>query len=188
MRIFILFFALALSLTGSILAKEKQAMTNKYETTVLAGGCFWGVEELFKELPGVVETNVGYTGGSADTANYHDVSSGETGHAEAVQIVFDPSKISFEKILLYFFRLHDPTTLNKQENDVGSQYRSAIFYTNEKQKEVALQVKKDISTKWKDPVVTEIVPLKEFYPAEEYHQDYLDKNPNGYRCHYLRKE
>jgi methionine-S-sulfoxide reductase len=160
----------------------------KQEIATLAGGCFWGVEELFRELPGVVETTVGYTGGSVASPTYEKVKRGDTGHAEAIQIVFDPGRISYEAILRYFFRLHDPTTKNRQGNDVGSQYRSAIFTHDDEQRRVAEAVRSEVdrSGKWKRPVVTEIVASKPFYPAEEYHQKYLRKNPGGYTCHYLR--
>ncbi len=158
------------------------------ELAVVAGGCFWGVEALIAELPGVLNTDVGYTGGSVANPGYRRVVSGDTGHAEAVRIVFDPSRLSYEDLLRYFFRLHDPTTLNRQGHDKGTQYRSAIFYQSEAQRRTAERIKAEVdaSGKWKDPVVTEIVPASDFYPAEEYHQDYLKKNPNGYTCHYLR--
>jgi peptide methionine sulfoxide reductase msrA/msrB len=154
----------------------------------LAGGCFWGVEELVRKLPGVLETTVGYTGGTTDQPNYDQVHTGRTGHAEAVQIVYDPRVTSYETILRYFFRLHDPTTSNRQGNDVGTQYRSAIFYHGEEQRQVAERVKADVdkSGKWRGKVVTQIVPAGPFYPAEGYHQDYLQKHPHGYTCHYLR--
>ena len=158
------------------------------ETATLAGGCFWGVEELFRQLPGVLDTTVGYTGGTLENPRYENVKTGRSGHAESLQIVFDPSKISYQAILEYFFRLHDPTTANRQGNDVGSQYRSAIFYHSDEQKKIAESVKTSIeaSGKWRRPTVTEIVAATPFYSAEEYHQDYLRKNPNGYTCHYLR--
>jgi peptide methionine sulfoxide reductase msrA/msrB len=161
---------------------------NVTETAVLAGGCFWGVEELIKKLPGVVETQVGYTGGITDHPTYEQVKTGKSGHAEAIQIVFDPKVVTYESLLLYFFRLHDPTTLNQQGNDIGSQYRSAIFYKTAEQKNVAEKVKLTVQTsgKWKRPIVTEITKAGIFYPAESYHQDYLQKNPQGYTCHYLR--
>ena len=160
----------------------------KTETAILAGGCFWGMEEILRKIPGVIKTTVGYTGGTVPNPTYEMVCAHTTGHAEAVRIEFDPAKLSYEELLGYFFRMHDPTTLNRQENDVGSQYRSAIFYTSEAQKQVAEQVKArvDKSGKWKRPVVTEITGASTFYPAEEYHQDYLQKHPNGYNCHYLR--
>jgi methionine-S-sulfoxide reductase len=158
------------------------------ETATLAGGCFWGVEELIRKLPGVLETTVGYTGGTLENPRYENVKTGRTGHAESLQIVFDPSTISYAAILEYFFRLHDPTTANRQGNDVGSQYRSAIFYHSSEQKEIAESIKQSVEAtgKWKRPIVTEIVAATPFYSAEDYHQDYLQKNPNGYTCHYLR--
>jgi len=158
------------------------------ETAILAGGCFWGMQEILRKIPGVIKTTAGYTGGTVPNPTYEMVCSHTTGHAEAVQVEFDPTKLSYEQLLGYFFRMHDPTTLNRQENDVGSQYRSAIFYTSEAQKQVAEQVKAQVdkSGKWKRPVVTEITQASAFYPAEEYHQDYLQKHPDGYNCHYLR--
>lgn len=163
-------------------------MVEKTETTILAGGCFWGVEELFRQFPGVVETTVGYTGGHLVNPTYAQVKTGATGHAEAIQIRFDPKMVNYAEVLLYFFRLHDPTTKNRQGNDVGSQYRSAIFYLTEEQRRIATEVKAEVdkSGKWKAPIVTEIVPAGAFYPAEEYHQLYLKKNPGGYTCHWVR--
>lgn len=163
-------------------------MSPKIEVATLAGGCFWGVEEIIRQIPGVTETIVGYTGGDLSKPKYESVKLGTTGHAEAIQIKFDSSKLTFEKLLETFFRLHDPTTLNRQGNDIGTQYRSSIFYHSPEQKKVAeaVKAKVDKSGKWKKPVVTEIVEVKEFWPAEEYHQKYLIKNPGGYTCHYLR--
>jgi len=159
------------------------------ETATLAGGCFWGMEEILREIPGVIHTEVGYTGGHTKNATYGDVHTGTTGHAEAVEIVFDPDRLSYEELLGYFFRMHDPTTPNRQGNDVGTQYRSAIFYHSEEQREIAERVKREVNASghWDKPVVTEIVPAGPFYKAEEYHQDYLEKHPNGYTCHYLRE-
>ena len=155
----------------------------------LAGGCFWGVEELIRQLPGVVETTVGYTGGELASPTYRDVCRGDTGHAEAIDIEFDPVRIPYEDILDFFFRIHDPTTKNRQGHDTGSQYRSAIFFHDEEQREIAERVRKQVdqSGKWPNPVVTEIVPASTFWPAEDYHQDYLQKNPQGYSCHYIRE-
>ena len=161
-------------------------MSARRETATLAGGCFWGVEELVRKLPGVIDTTVGYTGGTLEHAHYEQVKTGRTGHAESLQIVFDPDRISYEEILEFFFRLHDPTTMNRQGNDLGSQYRSAIFYHDEQQRETAERAKAAAQTKWPRPIVTEIVPATAFWPAEEHHQDYLQKRPNGYTCHYLR--
>lgn len=158
------------------------------EIAILSAGCFWGVEDIFRKIPGVINTDVGYTGGSVDNPTYDLVRLGTSGHAEAVYIEFDPHKISYEKILEYFFRLHDPTTLNQQGNDLGSQYRSAIFYQNETQKLIAEKVINVVnkSGKWKKTIVTQVVPASKFFKAEEYHQDYLVKNPKGYTCHWLR--
>jgi methionine-S-sulfoxide reductase len=158
------------------------------ETATLAGGCFWGVEELIRKLPGVTETTVGYTGGSLKAPRYEDVKTGRTGHAESIEIQFDPERIGYEEILRFFFRLHDPTTPNRQGNDIGTQYRSAIFVHDDQQREAAERVKKEVdgSGKWTRPITTEIAPATEFWPAEDYHQDYLQKYPNGYTCHYLR--
>ena len=162
--------------------------TAKRETITLAGGCFWGVEEILRKIPGVIQTRVGYTGGEMPAPTYQLVCTGRTGHAEAVEILFDPTKITYEKLLDYFFRMHDPTTFNRQHNDVGTQYRSAIFYHSEEQKQTAEKVKERVekSGKWRHPIVTLIVPAKPFYAAEDYHQKYLLKNPAGYNCHYLR--
>jgi len=158
------------------------------EVAVFGAGCFWGVEEIMRNIPGVLETTVGYSGGTTADPTYREVCTGTTGHAEALRIEFDSSKVSYETLLDYFFRLHDPTTLNRQHNDAGTQYRSVIFYRDETQKRLAYEkrAKVDASGVWKNPVVTEIVEAKPFYPAEEYHQDYLQKNPEGYTCHYLR--
>lgn len=158
------------------------------EVAVLAGGCFWGVQELIRKLPGVISSEVGYTGGTLKNPTYEMTHDGRSGHAEAVRVVFDPKKITYAEIVRYFFRLHDPTTPNRQGNDIGSQYRSAIFYASETQKKIAEEIKAetDRSKKWKSAVVTEIVPAAEWYAAEDYHQDYLQKNPRGYTCHFLR--
>jgi peptide methionine sulfoxide reductase msrA/msrB len=159
------------------------------EEAIVAGGCFWGMEQLIREIPGVIDTEVGYTGGTSTRPVYETVKTGSTGHAEAVKIVFDPSKVSYESILGFFFKMHDPTTKNRQGNDVGTQYRSAIFVSNGAQRKTAEAVKAALekSGKWKKPVVTEIVQATEFTPAEGYHQDYLVKNPGGYTCHYWRE-
>lgn len=162
--------------------------SGKRETAVLAGGCFWGMEDLLREIPGVVDTEVGYTGGTVANATYEDVHTGRSGHAESVKVVFDPERLTYEKLLEWFFRMHDPTTKNRQGNDIGTQYRSAIFYTSEAQRETAEKVRARVeaSGKWKRPITTEIAPETEFWNAEAYHQDYLEKNPGGYTCHYLR--
>jgi peptide methionine sulfoxide reductase msrA/msrB len=171
--------------SGAPVAKSGPA---RREIAVLSGGCFWGMEEILRNIPGVIETVVGYTGGTSPDATYEDVHTGQTGHAESVRIVFDPNRLSYEDLLGYFFRMHDPTTPNRQGNDVGTQYRSAIFYLDEEQRRVAEKVKAHVeaSGKWKRPIVTEIVPATEFWPAEEYHQNYLQKHLGGYTCHYLR--
>jgi peptide methionine sulfoxide reductase msrA/msrB len=173
---------------GASNEKEDAKGMDKSEVAILAGGCFWGMEDIIRDIPGVIDTEVGYTGGDLDDPDYGDVHTGKTGHAEAVRIVFDPNKLSYEELLGYFFRMHDPTTANRQGNDVGTQYRSAIFYENERQREIAERVKKevDMAGRWKSPIVTQIVPAGPFYKAEDYHQDYLVKNPGGYSCHYLR--
>ena len=159
-----------------------------HETAILAGGCFWGMEEIIRKIPGVVKTTVGYSGGTTADPTYDDVCTGTTGHAESIQVVFDPARLSYESLLDYFFRMHDPTTLNRQHNDVGTQYRSAIFYTSDEQKQTAERVKArwDKSGKFSRPITTEIAAATTFYPAEEYHQKYLVKHPGGYTCHVLR--
>ena len=168
--------------------KSTTPMDASRETALLAGGCFWGMEEILRKIPGVIDTKVGYIGGTVPNPTYKLVCTGITGHAEAVKIVFDPTKITYEAVLGYFFRMHDATTLNRQHNDVGTQYRSAIFYTTDAQKLTAEQVKERVnkSGKFKKPVVTEITPAGEFWPGEDYHQKYLIKNPNGYNCHILQ--
>ena len=160
----------------------------KTEIATLAGGCFWGVEELFRQMKGVNQTEVGYTGGTTPDPTYETVKTGTTGHAESIQITFDPDTVSYESILKYFFQLHDPTTENRQGNDRGSQYRSAIFYQNEAQKAVAEKViaAVDASGQWGQKVVTQVLPATQFYSAEAFHQDYLQKNPGGYTCHWVR--
>ena len=156
----------------------------KEEIATLAGGCFWGMEDLLRAQPGVVGIEVGYTGGSVANATYEN----HAGHAEAVQIRFDPTKTSFEALLRFFYRLHDPTSLNRQGNDLGTSYRSAIFYHSEAQRQTAQRVKAEVdaSGKWKKPIVTEITAAGPWWKAEEYHQDYLIKHPGGYTCHYVR--
>ncbi len=164
-------------------------MSDTTEVAILAGGCFWGVEELLRAVPGVIDTDVGYTGGWLENPTYHDTHDSKSGHAEAVRITFDPSVLSYETLLEeWFFRLHDPTTLNRQGNDTGTQYRSSVFYNSPEQQAVATAVKArvDASGKWKKPITTEIVPASVWYSGEGYHQDYLQKNPNGYSCHWLR--
>jgi len=158
----------------------EERMTQKI---VLAGGCFWGMEELIRKQPGVIDTTVGYTGGSVKNPTYEN----HEGHAEAVEIVYDPEKTSYKKILDFFFQIHNPTTLHRQGNDIGTSYRSAIFYGNEEEKKEAenfIQIVNK-SNRWKGPVVTKLESLQKFYPAEDNHQDYLQKNPGGYTCHLI---
>ncbi len=164
------------------------AATERTQVAVLAGGCFWGMEELIGEIPGVIDTAVGYSGGDFAKPGYKDVSRGDTGHAESVKITFDPETLPYEKLLDWFFRMHDPTTKDRQGNDRGSQYRSAIFVADEDQRREAERVKAewDASGRWKGPIVTEIADAGPFWAAEDYHQDYLEKNPGGYTCHFLR--
>lgn len=147
----------------------------------LAGGCFWGLEELFREKEGIISIEAGYTGGENENPTYEN----HPGHAEALEITYDPEKTSFRKILDFFFQIHNPTTLNRQGNDKGASYRSAIFYQNEEGRKEAQDFIRlvDESGRWPDPVVTTLEPFTQFYRAEEYHQDYLQKNPGGYTCH-----
>jgi len=151
---------------------------------VLAGGCFWGMQALIRQQPGVVKTVVGYTGGAVKNPSYEN----HEGHAEAVEISYDTDQTSYRNLLDFFFEIHDPTTLNQQGNDRGSSYRSAIFYGNGEEKQEAQNFIKIVnaSGRWKNPVVTSLEPLGTFYPAEDYHQDYLQKNPDGYTCHFVR--
>ena len=156
------------------------------EKAILAGGCFWGVEELIRDLPGVISTVVGYSGGDVPHATYRNHGT----HAEAIEITFDPGRLSFRALLEFFFQIHDPTTKNRQGNDRGTSYRSAIFYLNEEQKETAKKLIAEMtaSHKWPGPIVTEIVPAADFWNAEEEHQNYLQKHPYGYTCHYVRPD
>jgi len=156
------------------------------EKAILAGGCFWGMEELIRELPGVTSTVVGYTGGEVKNATYRNHGT----HAEAIAIEFNPEQFSYRKLLEFFFQIHNPTTKNRQGNDMGASYRSAIFYFTEEQKATAQEVIGDVnaSGKWPGAVVTEVVPASDFWDAEEEHQAYLQKHPNGYTCHYIRPD
>ncbi len=160
-----------------------------WQVATFAGGCFWGLEHLFRDLPGVISTQVGYSGGNTPKASYEQVKTGTTGHAESLQILFDPKKIKYEDLLVRFFKIHDPTTQNRQGNDIGTQYRSVIFFQNSEQKRAAEEIKGRVekSGRWGKPIITEIRPSAEFFRAEDYHQDYLVKHPNGYTCHYVRK-
>jgi methionine-S-sulfoxide reductase len=178
---------LTLAMTAGFAQAAEKTTSPKLETATFAAGCFWGTEEFFRKVPGVVETKVGYTGGK-QKANYTQVSTGTTGNAESLELKFDPKKVSYTDLLNLFFKMHDPTTLDRQGNDEGTQYRSAIFtHSDEQQKEaMAFKAKVDKSGAWKEPVTTEIKKAGEFYPAEDYHQHYLVKNPGGYDNHYLR--
>ena len=164
-------------------------MNSKNDVIYLAGGCYWGLEKLLIDLSGVNETEVGFVGGHIKNVCYKEVTKGDTGHAETVKVNFDSSKLSLEDLLRYFFKIHDPTTLNQQGNDRGSQYRSAIFYTKDNQEMIAQEVIQLVnqSSSWNMPIVTEIKKFDAFYPAEESHQKYLSKNPDGYSCHFVRK-
>ncbi len=158
------------------------------ETALLAGGCFWGMQELMRHLPGVLDTRVGYSGGPGDAVTYDDVKTGRTGHAEALEVVFDPARISYREILELFFQIHDPTTRDRQGNDRGTQYRSAIFWRDAEQERVARETIADVEASglWPDAVVTEVAPAGSFCEAEAIHQDYLQRYPNGYSCHFPR--
>lgn len=158
------------------------------ETATLAGGCFWGMQDLIRKLPGVIGTRVGYTGGKTDSPDYADIRTGTTGHAESIEITFDPERIGYRNVLELFFQIHDPTTEHRQGNDIGSQYRSIIFYADEEQERVARETIADVeaSDLWPGRVVTEVVPAGAFWQAEEAHQDYLEKHPGGYTCHFPR--
>jgi peptide-methionine (S)-S-oxide reductase len=154
------------------------------ERALLAGGCFWGVQDLFRSYDGVLSTRVGYTGGNTPNATYRN----HGAHAEAVEIIFDPARISYRRILEFFFQIHDPTTRNRQGNDAGASYRSAIFYTTDEQRRIAEDTIADVeeSGLWPGKVVTELVPAGDFWEAEREHQDYLLRNPGGYTCHFIR--
>lgn len=159
-------------------------MTNKLERAILAGGCFWGMQDLIRKLPGVVNTRVGYTGGDVPNATYRNHGS----HAEAIEIEFDPKRISYRDLLELFFQIHDPTTVDRQGNDIGSSYRSEIFYFSETQLDEALRTIDDVDASglWPGPVVTNVTPAGKFWEAEPEHQDYLERYPSGYSCHFLR--
>jgi peptide-methionine (S)-S-oxide reductase len=156
------------------------------EKAILAGGCFWGVQDLVRKLPGVISTRVGYTGGDVPNATYRN----HRGHAEAIEIVFDPDRISYRDLLEFFFQIHDPTTRNRQGNDIGTSYRSAIFYVNDEQKKVAEDTIADVEASglWPGKVVTEVTPAGAFWEAEPEHQDYLERYPDGYTCHFVRPD
>jgi len=161
-------------------------MSQDTETAVLAGGCFWGMQDLIRKRPGVISTRVGYTGGEVRNATYRN----HDGHAEAIEIVFDPAVTSYRDVLEFFFQIHDPTTLNRQGNDVGTSYRSAIFYTGDEQRRVAEDTIADVEASglWPGKVVTEVTPAGDFWEAEPEHQDYLERIPYGYTCHFPRPD
>ncbi|WP_460043570.1 peptide-methionine (S)-S-oxide reductase MsrA [Pseudomonas sp. S2_H01] len=161
-------------------------MTTHTETALLAGGCFWGMQDLLRRYPGVLSTRVGYSGGDVENATYRNHGT----HAEAIEIVFDPNVISYRQILEFFFQIHDPSTANRQGNDIGVSYRSAIFYLSEEQKRVALDTVEDVNASglWPGKVVTELAPAGAFWEAEPEHQDYLERIPNGYTCHFIRPD
>ena len=170
-------------------AAPATAAGRQTEVAVLAGGCFWGVEEILRAVPGVLDTDVGYTGGWLKNPRYHDTHDSKSGHAESIRVTFDPSILSYETLLEdWFFRLHDPTTLNRQGNDVGTQYRSAIFPQSNEQRSTAQRVidRVNASGKWKRPITTTIEDPATWYSAEREHQDYLQRNPGGYTCHWMR--
>ena len=175
------FAILAASLMGTAFSPSLKAGT---DSIVLAGGCFWGMQDLIRKQPGVVSTRVGYTGGDVPNATYRNHGT----HAEAIEIVYDPSVTDYRNLLEFFFQIHDPTTKNKQGNDRGTSYRSAIFYTDDEQKRVALDTIADVEASglWPGKVVTEVSPAGDFWEAEPEHQDYLEHYPNGYTCHYIR--
>lgn len=158
----------------------------KTEKAILAGGCFWGLQDLIRKHTGVIETRVGYTGGDVPQATYENHGT----HAEGLEVIFDPERLTYRQLLEFFFQIHDPTTLNRQGNDRGLSYRSAIFYLNQDQKQIAEELIKQMNQSgvWPGPVQTEVAPYKDFWLAEKYHQDYLLKNPGGYTCHWLRPD
>ncbi len=166
------------------LFEDKESGMSEYKRAILAGGCFWGMQDLIRRQPGVISTRVGYTGGQNANATYRN----HPGHAEAVEIVYDPAQTDYRALLEFFFQIHDPTTKDRQGNDVGSSYRSAIFYLDDEQKAIALDTIADVEASglWPGPVVTEVTPASEFWEAEPEHQDYLLRIPNGYTCHYPR--
>jgi peptide-methionine (S)-S-oxide reductase len=163
----------------------EDAMTSSTERAVLAGGCFWGMQDLIRKYTGVISTRVGYTGGDVPNATYRKHGT----HAEAIEIIFDPTQISYRKLLEFFFQIHDPTTRNRQGNDIGMSYRSAIFYTSDEQKRIAEDTIADVEASglWPGKVVTEVTPAGPFWEAEPEHQDYLERIPNGYTCHFPRR-
>jgi peptide-methionine (S)-S-oxide reductase len=159
-------------------------LSENYETAILAGGCFWGMQDLIRRIPGVIKTRVGYTGGDVANATYRNHGT----HAEGIEVVFDPARVSYREILEYFFQIHDPTTLNRQGNDRGLSYRSGIYWLTEAQRDEALNTIADVDAAglWPGKVVTEVKAAGDFWEAEPEHQDYLERNPNGYTCHFVR--
>jgi len=198
--VLILLFGVSCHSAQDISPKKEQAMqtnqpvvepdtlkpgSGQTEVATLGGGCFWCIEAVYQELKGVIKVESGYSGGHVSNPSYREVCSGTTGHAEVAQITFDPSIVSFQEILEVFFTVHDPTTLNRQGNDTGTQYRSAIFYHSSEQKAIAEAAKKAASELWDGPIVTEIAPFGKFYKAEDYHQNYYKDNPNQPYCVYV---
>lgn len=185
--------AVVFIISNAVFAKTntatKKGAAVSTEVSYLAGGCFWGMEELLRKLPGVTHVEVGYMGGDTKNATYNIVKTGATNHAETVKVEFNPQQLSYENLLLYFFKIHDPTTVNRQGNDIGTQYRSEIFYTSDLQKETADRViaRVNKSNAWGKPVATIVGKAGDWWKAEDYHQDYLQKNPEGYTCHFVRK-
>ena len=161
-------------------------LEGELEKATFAGGCFWGVEHLFNQVPGVIEAVSGYEGGHVDHPSYEQVCMGRTGHAEAVEVTYDPSKVSYEQLLNSFWNMHDPTTLNRQGPDTGHQYRSVIFFHNPEQQRAALKSKEEAQRFFDKKIVTEIVPATDFWRAEDYHQRYFEKHPGHYSCHFVR--
>jgi peptide-methionine (S)-S-oxide reductase len=161
-------------------------MTTNTEKAILAGGCFWGMQDLIRRMPGIISTRVGYSGGDVRNATYRNHGT----HAEAIELVFDPAKLSYRQILEFFFQIHDPSTANRQGNDMGTSYRSAIYYTSDEQKQVAQDTIADVNASgiWPGSVVTELASASDFWEAEPEHQDYLERIPNGYTCHYIRPD
>ncbi len=161
-------------------------MHSTTETAILAGGCFWGMQDLIRRIPGVLSTRVGYTGGDVNNATYRNHGT----HAEGIEIVFDPQQLSYRQLLEFFFQIHDPSTKNRQGNDMGTSYRSGIYYGNDEQKNIAEQTILDVEASglWPGKVVTELAPAGDFWEAEPEHQDYLERIPNGYTCHYIRPD
>ena len=181
-RIQCLSLAIALVFTGAATALSQTMNTNHSETATFGGGCFWCMEAEFQRIPGVKHVTSGFAGGQTENPSYHDVCTGSTGHAEVTQIEYDPQKISYEKLLDYFWDAHDPTTLNRQGADTGTQYRSIILYSNDEQKRIAEKSRAEAQKNFQSPIVTEIVPLTKFYKGEEYHQDYYRNNSNAPYC------